>query len=73
MQTILLKNFKWPHLSSVSSENNSNFKNTMPSSKADKISSKVYECKGGYNARQFITEFTGWTNNSINRLKLGTV
>jgi len=72
-----LKNFKWPHLSSVSSENNSNFKNTSKekknNSKADKISSKVYECKGGYNARQFITEFTGWTNNSINRLKLGTV
>jgi len=29
----------------------------------------LYDCKG-YNARQFITEFTdkAWTKNSINRL-----
>jgi len=49
-------------------------------SKENKISIKsLSECKG-YNARQFITEFTDkdWTNNSINRLpvklrKFGTV
>jgi len=39
-------------------------------SKENKISIKsLSECKG-YNAGQFITEFTDkdWTNNSINRL-----
>jgi len=41
-----------------------------PFSKEDKIVIKIlYECKG-YNAWQFMTEFTdkGWTKNSINRL-----
>jgi len=41
-----------------------------PFSKEDKILIKnVRECKG-YNAPQFITEFSdkGWTKNSINRL-----
>ena len=44
-------------------------------SKEDKILIKsMYECKG-YNARQFITEFTdkAWTKNSINRLHAGEV
>ena len=40
----------------------------MPFSNEDKICiENLYECKG-YNARQFITEFSdkGWTKNSIN-------
>jgi len=49
-------------------------------SKEDEILIKrLYECKG-YNARQFITEFSDedWIKNSINRLlvksrKFGTV